>query len=210
MEKMTIEEQSALVSREFQRLGPLAWIRSDDKRLFMPALEEEVKPGGLIGPVYKEEQTPTGLWRLRPVVKLVPLLPKFQGGDTEPPIWLICQQQHVDDEIWKQSFGSLEDYRPLQWTPIWTDQHQVFPLHLTSEPEEADSWAMIYFLRSTKEPVTGEFAYEYRRAAERLRQKTWEADKYRVRHTVAAFGQVPNDPGKNNAGASFPTVSKGA
>lgn len=204
MAKKTIEQLNALMTTEFARLGPLAWIRTDDKRLFMPAIEEELKPTGEMGPVWRPEQTPTGLWVVKPVVEPVPLMPKFQGGETFPPIWCLCHTQHVDPDIWKQSFGSLEDYIPRQWVPTYTDKHQTIPMHLTSEPEEADAWAAIYFLRSTVEPVVGEFSYQYRRAAERLRKKSIEDNTYKIRHMVGAMGTTEHKTGARGGAASYP------
>lgn len=199
----TIEYLNRLMTTEYQRLGPLAWIRTDDKRLFMPCIEEEIRDG-MLQPVYENYQTATGLWIVKPVVKLQPLMPKFQGGETEPPIWCLCHQQHVDEDIWKHSFGSLEDYVPIQWVPTFTDKHQVIPLHLTSEPDEEDTWAMIHFLRSTSEPVKGQFSYEYKRAADRIAKKQWDANKYEVAHTVGALGRVVHEPGTKSSGVSYP------
>jgi hypothetical protein len=201
---LTIDEQNRLMTTEYQKLGPLAWIRSDDRRLWMPMpLVEDA--GGEERPVRKAVLDPaTGLYQAKTIFEILPMLPKFQGGSTEPPIWCACRQIPVDESEWIRQFGSTEAYSPTQWIPIFTNAHQVIPLHLVSEPTEQDAWDMIYFLRSTADLKPGELSYEYRKAEERLRRKSWQENKYLVKQALGAFGRVNYDPGKRNAGVSFP------
>lgn len=199
---MTIDEQNRLLTTEYQRLGPLAWIRSDDKRLSFPFVLEDDNDNV----VYDYYANPaTGLIETRPVIDYFPLLPRFQGGETEDPIWVLCHMEYMDEHTWKSVYGTVWNYTPAQWLPTYTSSHDVIPLHLTETPTETKTWGMIHFLRSLHMPRPGEYSYEKRRRDELARRRRRDENKYALRHTMGAFGKHLNESGKRNMGVSFPT-----
>lgn len=201
---MDIEQQNRLLSVEYPRIGPLAWIRSDDKRLFFPHLVENDNQTLVFDYVANPH---TGLIEVRPVVELAPLLPRFQGGETDQPIWVLCHCQFLSEDAWKMVYGTVHNYQPKQWLPTYTSHHDVVPLHLTEEPTESRTWDMIHFLRSTTIPRPGEFSYEYKRAQDQKTRVRREENKYALKHTMGALGRLPHQSGTRSSGVSYPSTS---
>lgn len=180
----TIEDLNHRMSVDVPRFGGLAWIPTNDKRLWM--LAQVLDSDGQ--PIFDEpRRTPTGLWERPYKVEHVPLYPQFQRD----PVWMLCMRDYYSKFEFQRMFGSLEHY-PLggaQWRPVWT-RTQLEPLHVVNTPTLQDTQDVIAILRSAKEHRPGEFTYEYCRNEVKLRMKAKRDMMLRLRDRLAINGRV--------------------
>lgn len=205
---MTLEEMNRLLTVEYPRLGELAWIRSDDRRLWFPFVREEYGADGYERPIYNHIANPsTGLIEVRPVIDFEPLLPDFQGGETKPPLWVLSRRAELSQQAWFDSYKTLENYQGSRWIPVYTSAHDLVPLHLINEPTESETRQMITFLKSTAMPKPGELSYNWVRKQNKMAADVKAANKYAVKHSIGAMGRVLHEPGTKSGGASYPATS---
>lgn len=199
-----IQELNRLLSSEYQRLGPLAWIRSDDPRLFHPFLVETEDQK----PVYDSHtDETTGLVELTPQVDFAPLLPRFQGGETDPPIWVLCHQRFCSEAEWASVYHTKSNYTASQWVPTYTSYHDVVPIHLTETPNLTHTWGIIHFLRSLHIPSPGETTYNLLRKREQQERLIKQDNKYMYKHLLGAMGRVLHTKsGSKSSGVSYPSI----